>query len=214
MEQFSVVPLPDTHPARRHFGFGQNDAEVLDIVVGQDYLEVKLSHYDIGRLACELVDDPPGAWAVMRYAFPVTFRFAGVSELVILRSVEQGVYQKIRSAQRSIKRAVHDVISMDCVDYAADRQRYLLRLNGAGSRFQRGAVGGCAYKNGYALCIEARALKVKEEYREGWLRMFSGKHLDILDRFEMVWPVPSWAMVDFEQWLIDGKPKRATASPV
>jgi hypothetical protein len=213
MDQFTVDQLPATHPAIRYFGYGQNDAEVLDLSHGADFLELKLSHYDIGRLACKFVENPRMSWPVLRLAFPVTLRFEGISEYVVLRCVEQGVYQNIRNARRSVGRSVDDVVRMECVFYEPNLQRYILRVNGAiRYRIRRGNQTGFSFNNEYVLCIEAAAVTVKEGYREGWTRVFKGEHLDVLNAFESVWPVTSWGMQDFEQWLLERQLDQADTS--
>lgn len=201
IDHLETVPLPESHPARRHFGFGQNDADVLDIRFAKNRLEVTLSHYDIRRLACTLMEGQ-GHWASLRHEFPVTLRFSGVTELLILRRVEQDVYQKIRANQSSVADAVRDVCQMECVGFEPGKQQFVLEIHGRGRGYRRGRKHHAfSYNDDYIFCIEAESLEVDARYRQGWTEHFGGRHLDILDDFESVWPVPGWGMPDFYKWL-------------
>lgn len=193
----SPVPLPDDHPATRHFGFGQNDAGILGFEFGRDSLTLTVNHYDIERLAYMFQGEES---CNLRSAFPVTFRFDGVSEFVVLRAVEEGVYQKIRHSQSSFAETLYDVRRLECVQFTADAQQYVLQVHHGPRFFSRSAqrVGGAC---GLTVCLVGRSLSVTEGYREGWARAFSGKRLDILDAFDEVWPVSSWSLRDFEHWL-------------
>ena len=200
MSLFEPVPLPDWHPAMKHFGHGQNDARVLGIEIGREFLEVTFNHYDVQRLASMLLEKAD-AWRSLQATFPVTLRFGGVSQLEIHRIIENGVYQKIRTSQRALRLA--DISEMQCVHYEAEVQHYVLQIHGAGTPYNRyrGQDRHGWYTNSYYLCIAAPQLEANERYREGWIKVFDGKNLDILDAFESVWPVPRWSMKDFSRWL-------------
>lgn len=201
IDRLEAVPLPESHPAKRHFGFGQNDADVLDIRFGKDSFEVTLSHYDVRRLACALMEGK-GHWWSLGHMFPVTLRFSGVSELLILRRVEQDVYQKIPATQRSVAQAVLDVGRMECVGFEPGKQQYVLDIHGRGNGYRRGGeYPRCPYNDEYNFCIAAARLEVDARYRQGWTELFGNRYLDILDEFERVWPVPAWGARDFHQWL-------------
>ncbi len=201
IDRFATVALPDAHPAKRYLGYGQNDAEALGIEFGKESLTVTLNHYDVARLASVVLEDA-AAWPRLRSAFPVGLRFEGISELLILRIVEQGVYQRIRSRQRSIACVVNDVIQMECIAYTPSQQHYILEFNGLGRPFSRNlARPPSPYNDGYAFCIQATDLVVNEHYRQGWKHVFDGKNLDVLDAFEQVWPVPAWGKSNFEEWI-------------
>lgn len=197
---FELVPLPDSHPAKRYLGHGQNDANVLGIEIGRDFLELTFNHYDVQRLASKILGTPD-AWLLLQATFPVTLCFRAVSQLEIHRVIENGVYQKIRASQRSLP--IKDVSEMQCVHYEPGLQRYVLQIHGAGTPYNRyrRQHRHAWYTNSYYLCIAASQVEVHEQYREGWIEALDGKHLDILDRFEQVWPVPRWSMNDFSAWL-------------
>lgn len=192
----SAVPLPTDHPAKRHFGFGQNDAGILGFELGRDSLTLTVNHYDIERLAYMFQGEES---CNLRSAFPVTFRFNGVSEFVVLRAVEEGVYQKIRHSQSSFAETLWDVVRLECVQFTTDEQHYVLDFNFSRG-FSRSAqrVGGAC---GLTVCLVARSLGVTEGYREGWGRAFKRRRLEVLDAFDEVWPVTGWSMRDFEHWL-------------
>lgn len=200
IDRFEIVPLPDNHPARRFLGFSQNDAEVLCINFRRSDLLFSVSHYDVGRLACELWEGRVD-WQWMRMQFPVTMSFNGLTELLILRRVREGVVQKLRTSLRDLQRSVFDVIQIECVHYSAECERYIIELNGKGSYFKRSRKYPQSYHNDYAICVECESLTVQADYRAGWERVFSGRYVDILDRFEAVWPVPHWSMPDFAEWI-------------
>lgn len=194
----SAVPLPTDHPAKRHFGFGQNDAGVLGFELGRDSVALTLNHYDIERLAYMFQGEES---CNLRSAFPVTFRFDGVSEFVVLRAVEEGVYQKIRHSQSSFAETLYDVRRLECVQFTAGAQQHVLQVHHGSRFFSRSArpVGGAC---GLTVCLAARSMGVIEGYREGWVRAFGGKRLDVLDAFDEIWPVSMWSVHDFEEWLM------------
>jgi hypothetical protein len=177
---FSRVKLPAGDPAKRHFGFGQNDARVLGVKLGADTLELTLNHYDIERLAACLV----GWEERFRRAFPVTFRFTGVTELVLLRVVEQRVWQKLRASQTTLGQRLNDVIQLNCVLFEPGTRRFVLEFHGIGRFARGGPCAGHAHHCETAILVLAAALEVQERYREGWIEAFGGKHLDVLDASE------------------------------
>lgn len=182
-------------------GFSQNDANLLSTHRSGDLFEVTISHYDVGRLACEVTRKPID-WQAMKLMFPVTLRFVGVSELHALRRIEHGVYQSIRASLNSIEHSLCDVIRTECLFIEPGLERYVIQLNGRGMPYLRGKMPRffCTADD-FSILIECNTLQVEERYRDGWVRYFEGSHLDILDAFESVWPVPTWSMPDFTDWL-------------
>ncbi|MEZ0326727.1 MAG: hypothetical protein ACAH95_12570 [Fimbriimonas sp.] len=135
-------------------------------------------------------------------AFPCTFSFEGVTEFAILRSIEQDVFQKLRHSQSNLRGRVRDVRRIACVSYEEGRERYVLALNGW-EMFKRGKeFFANPYSNQYNVLIECSRVNVNELCREGWEKLMNGEHLDVLEAFEELWPVPSWGVADFEEWLL------------
>lgn len=201
-ESLPSVELPKDHPGRRHFHYGQNDARVLGVELGHDWLKLKFNHYDVERLSCFFIENPWNRFEQIRTLFPVELMFLGVSDLELIRCVEQGVFQKIRCSQRAIDRSAFDICRLECVRYATDRQHYVLQFHGRpGHYLRRPGHETMAHEHNYSLCFSARGLDVSEGYRSGWECLFNGQHLDVLDAFEDVWPVPGWGMPTFENWL-------------
>lgn len=208
---FEVVDLPADHLAKRHFGFGQNDADVLALEVGSDFVELTLCHYDVRRLACEF-----GGlynWEALKQAFPVTFRFEGVTELVVLRQVEQGAFQKIRCSQRSRARALLDVRRMECIHFEPELQRYCIavHLRWDADFHRSGQLIHRQWPELYVL-VESRRLSVVEGHREGWQRLYGEQNLGVLEAFDAVWPVTSWSAKDFAKWLAEYKRQRSAST--
>jgi hypothetical protein len=182
-------------------GFSQNDANLLSARRSVDQFEITISHYDVGRLACEITDKPID-WQSMRLLFPVTLRFVDVTEMHVVRRIEHGVYQCRRASINSIEHSLCDVIRFECLHWETTIERYVLRLNGRGMPFLRGKMPRFfSTEDDYSILIECKELQVEEHYRDGWSLYFDGKHLDVLDAFENVWPVPHWSMPDFTEWL-------------
>jgi len=158
------------------------------------------NHYDVERLSCVLIEKPWSRITEIQGLFPVELHFSEVLNLELIRCVEQGVFQKVRCAQRAINQASFDIIRLECVRYGVDRQDYILQFHGRpGSLFLRPGHETMAHEQNYNLCFSARSLAITEHYRSGWDRFFQGRHMELLDAFETVWPVPSWGMPDFGQ---------------
>jgi len=128
--------------------------------------------------------------------FPVEFSFVGISELNILRAIEQDVFQKVRHSHRDLSKRLNDVCDMHCLNYSTERQRYLLTLHGeTRSGFQRKPYCEVQpFTNDYYVFVECRALHVAERYREGWRRAFGNRYLDVMKGWDEVWPVPRWGV--------------------
>lgn len=200
LDRLAFVSVPESHPVRRHLGFAHNDALIQDLHIGRETLTLTINHYDVERLAYTIENRPRRA---MRRSFPVILRFGAISELAVVRAVEQGVYQKIRCSQPTIAPRLLDVVRIECLHYEEGCQRYVLSLNGTQSRFRRGKDQDHWFMNTYHVCVQAAELAIDERYRPGWVRLFGADRLDLLDAFEKVWPVPRWNVPDFERWVRD-----------
>lgn len=198
-----AVDWPTDHPAARHLGWGQNDAVILGVEIESNVFRLTFNHYDVERLAAVLSHP----WrAEFRSAFPVTLHFEEVSELHILRMVEHWAVQHIRSSRSGLSDALCDIIDLNPIATCDDGAAFTLEMNGGrngwrAKRPKHSPIGW--YHDVIVVCLTAKELRVSERYREGWVRLFGEEDLWILDRFESVWPVPGWAVPDFENFLIE-----------
>lgn len=178
----------------------QNDSVVQDIKIGRDSIELTVNHYDVERLASMLKPKPIN-WDILGTAFPVIYRFDGVSELQVLRAVEHGALQHFRSSFRRLNGRLSGISYIHVLNCSAASISCIFAVNG-GTWFSRGKkVQLTEFFDEYYLCIEAANLTIEDRHREGWLKAFGPEQMAILDRFESVWPVPNWSVPDFETFL-------------
>lgn len=165
-------------------------------------LEITFNHFDVERLAANLVSYSP-QWRALQRSFPVTLDFAEVSELHEIRLVENFVLQKIRAtsiAMRSYSRSVSRIILLPSSggEFALLVDSY---SHGATRFKRRNAPKDDSYAHGWTTCVACKHLNVTTDYHNGWAQVFGKEALIILERFDRLWPVNDWYKPDFEQWL-------------
>lgn len=184
----------------RYLGWSQNDAQVIATEFDKSSFKLTINHYDVWRLAGVLDENHP--WRQLREAFPVTLEFVDVESLEIVRIVEQGAAQKLRSSMRFLSKRLDDIRTIRCVGASPERQSFLIVARGCRRGYRRAKkVFSNTYEDSYYIALSCRYAEVHEKYREPWELLFGKSMLSILDRFDSVWPQPLWAICEFENWL-------------
>ena len=192
VEAVSSIGKPQPESARRHLGYSQNDAFVIDLRIGRDDLELVLNHYDIWRLATAA----GLGYMETRRAFPVIFRFKRVSRLAVQHLYGHGEIQKIRASIRTLCNRLYDIVAIEI----GQRPRVLeavIVAHGPPNTPLRDGWGTSVY----FISLTADSVEVDEEYREGWARIGGPKLQPLLERFDPVWPVQHWSVDDFKRFV-------------
>lgn len=201
---------PDTSVERwkRYLGHSQNDAIVIGWEVRNDFASLTFSHHDVARLA-SAISTHPDPWNLLKNKFPVTLTFCGLIELHVLRMVEHGVFQKVRSTVSNLARNFNDIGSIILIQESSDEITLAIEIRGE-RPFLREKPPFCfSFTNEYYLLIRAQSVSVEENYQQAWFELFGKEKRNILEAFEAVWPQPNWSMNEFDDWLsqIDGMEK-------
>jgi len=185
-------------PINRYLGWSQNDAFVNECRLKDRNYVLSLNHYDVHRLAT--VFDEDISWYRRRKDFPVTIEFQD-ARVEIVRVVEQGAVQKVRSSAANLSGRLCDIRTIRCIAASAEMYTFLVVVRGM-TGFRRGKREFAnPYEDCYYIAVTCRNVILIEGYREGWLAKLGEEKLPILTKFDKVWPVPGWAMHDFEAWV-------------
>ncbi|QYK52261.1 MAG: hypothetical protein KF824_08325 [Fimbriimonadaceae bacterium] len=184
---------------KRYLGHSQNDAIVIGWEVGNDFASLKFSHHDVARLA-SAISTHPDPWNFLKNKFPVTLTFNGLIELYVLRMVEHGVFQKVRSTVSNLARNMESIGSIILVEELPDEITIAIDVRGNRPFLREKSPWCFSYTNEYYIFIRARSVTVCERYKQAWTEMFGDESKTILDNFEAVWPQPMWSMDKFENW--------------
>ena len=198
LKLFSAVDLDGR--VERYLGWSQNDAYVLGWRYDHARLEVTFNHYDVWRLACVLDENRP--WRRLAGTFPVILNFSAVTDLEVVRFVEQGAYQKIRASMRDLTRKGLDIRTIICLCAEPSHLAFLFVVQGLGNPFRRSKKQAAnPYVDSYYIAFRCAAVGLDERYRDGWIKSMGIDTVRILDEFESIWPVPNWSICEFEAWL-------------
>ena len=176
--QIPFETLPADHAAVGYIDWAQNDAQVIAFESRGDRLIITISHYDVWRLASVYTD---GKLWQKRNIFPVRLEFVGLAECHLVRIVEHGAYQFVRSSWRRPDRFL-DVSSLNVICYSPNEIQCVFNLNTRTPRFRRGPRFD-HYWDGVDVCIRAHGLLVSEDLRSEWQRLFGSGDLWIFDEF-------------------------------
>jgi hypothetical protein len=197
----NLFPCMDLQgPVHRYLGYSQNDADILGCEITTTLLTLKVSHYDIGRLAMVLTDEPVN-WLRLRKAFPVVITFKGLSELNVIRFVEQGAMQKVRSSLANVEGNLGHLRFISCIDSRPPSHSFLIAVHGKRNFRRAPKVFANPFTNTYYFALTCEEVTVQDGSRDGWLEQFGNENLPLFDKFDAVWPVPLWGMCEFEAWV-------------
>jgi hypothetical protein len=206
---FPAVPMPEDHPAARYFEHSQNDGIVIGFETTPHQAILTFGHHDIARLATVFTEDHIN-WNHVCDCFPTRLIFEEVTEMFVIKQIEQGVYQRPRSPVQA-----HDIGRIWSTHVAPGEFDVVIDLRGAIEGGYRRSKRGPEswYINDYDIFLTCRDIRVEENLRDLWIQMFDGHHLDVFDRFQSVWPVPRWGMNDFDHWIATGELPRPYPRP-
>jgi hypothetical protein len=197
-EEAMLAKFPSDCRLRKHFGFGQNDARIIGGECTDSFFRLTFNHYDVERLAaCAglLTGD------ALDGAFPVSIEFVDVQELFVMRSAEDRFWQLIRNTRSDVFDNLLDVNEFRLHGLTEDEIIATLIVN-EWSPFRRRRTKYYGWSSeGVNIHVRAKAARVIERYREGWIEHCGKDSLPLLDAFEDVWPQRFWGVSDFEKWI-------------
>jgi hypothetical protein len=188
-------------PISRYLGWSQHDGQVIGWGFDRSSARLTINHHDIWQLA-SVIDE--ANCRSLRKAFPVTIEFCEVESLEIVRYVEQGAVQKIRTTIKNIAHGLIDIRAIRCIGVAPKQTTFLIVAHGGRRGFRRSKkVFANPFEDTYYIAVACRSVQVHEHYRNAWERLLGKGTLRILDAFGPVWPNPSWGACEFEAWLFE-----------
>ena len=195
-DHYGVVPKD--HPVHKYLAGYFGHSNVIQGWYRNDECVLSFNHVYLHHLALTM-----RGWEYdesLFTAFPITFRFSGVKEFHVIRSVEHFWFQMLRASRDNVFRNLEMVEQLRMPRLDADR----VTFNGcfrSKSRFKCKKLGP-AMRMGedYCICISANTFELEEEFRQGWVEQMGKDNLDIMDDFllDYKW---NWGIEDYEDWL-------------
>lgn len=197
---FPAIQIESGDPTGRYLDSSQHDARILNFKIEASEIVLTVNHFDVWRLAsCFAGHD----WKSYARTFPVTYVFEGVHEVHVLRCAEEGAYQKVRASLSDLGTTLRDVLEIAKVGQPPAGPMFRLSIdNRKSGGFRRNSTLKLdVYGNWFEILIHCSALRIDDGSWEGWRRAFGPNADAVFRAFDDLWPVNTWGVPDFEEWL-------------
>ena len=189
-----VDGVPESHPIHKYLGSAQIEASLIAGSYKSRELSLTIDHCWLFMLAGIMKE-----W--LFDAFPIKFRFIGVREFHVIRTVEHGRYQMLRCSRDRVYRNLSWVHHLRMLKFEDDHVAFVARFEHERGFRRKGVEPVLPCVDEVHLCVSAERLILEERHREGWIKHMGADREWIFDEFFADYKYSPRGNSDYEDWL-------------
>ena len=175
-----------------------NDGHLNSVEFTGDTAKATVNHFGLECLFSWLYGK------VRDQGFPIEITFKDVGELILLRSIEQAAYQRIRAVLRKTLSHGGQLIRIECVETQLQSHSCVIGFRTDRDFRRSKEPSSHSFINDYWLLVKCRSIEVENKYRTQLETTFKSEHQALIEPFLKDYDDHDWTtFFPFESWLAE-----------